>query len=260
MVRPLLALMLTPLLLAGCSATLKERNTELEGELELMEDRERKLQDRVHELEHDLDACDATVDRKAVREILEEVGVDTDVPLFAVLYTSEGAIRVQLFPDAAPRTVANFVGLAEGTQPWTHPRTGEVQEGTPLYRELLFHRVLPDYAIQTGDPMGLGTGGSGTTVPDEFSEDLLHDRPGVLSMANSGPNTSESQFFISLAPAPQLNGKHSAFGRVVEGMDVVQAIAAGPTGAVRPDRPNEEVTLHRVEIVRGEASPKAPAP
>jgi len=256
MIRLLVAMQLAPLLLAGCSATLKERNNELEAEQELVQDRERRLQEQIHELEHELDACEAAVDRKAVREVLAQVGVDPEAPLFAVLQTSMGPIRVQLFPDAAPRNVANFVGLAEGSIPWTDPHSGERHEGVPLYRELLFHRVLPGYAIQTGDPTGIGTGGSGESVPDEFSPAMPHDRPGVLSMANSGPDTAESQFFITLDAAPHLDAKHSAFGRVVEGMDVVKAIAAVPTGSLRPDRPDVDITLHRIEIVR-DAAPAA---
>jgi len=244
------ALLASLLLAAGCSATLKERNNELEEQLEDLEARSHLQVERILELEHEIDACMDAVDRKAATEVLAAAGVNPTRPLFATLHTSKGAIRIQLFPDLAPRTVANFVSLAEGTQAWTDPLSGEVREDTPLYDGVLFHRVLPEYVIQTGDPMGTGTGGSGHRIPDEFSEDLRHDRPGVVSMANSGPDTGESQFFVTLAAAPQLDGKHSAFGRVVQGMDVVEAISRVPTGAVRTERPNDDVVLQRVEIVR----------
>ncbi len=251
--------LLAPLLLAACSATLKEENVGLEAEIEQHRVTERQLQDQVLELEHELDECQAAVDRKQVREVLAAAGVELEQSLFAEFVTSLGSFRVQLFPDLAPRTVANFVGLAEGTQPWIDPVTEETREGQRFYDGLIFHRVLPDYVIQTGDPTGRGTEGSGTPIPDEFSAELLHDRPGVLSMANSGPNTGESQVFVTLVAAPQLDGKHSAFGRVVSGLDVVEAISSVPTGAARPDRPDEDVVLERVEIIRG-AAPAASAP
>jgi peptidyl-prolyl cis-trans isomerase A (cyclophilin A) len=167
--------------------------------------------------------------------------------LYATLNTNHGPIEVQLFPNHAPKTVKNFVGLAEGTQEWTHPKTGQ-KAAAKLYDGTVFHRVISGFMIQGGDPKGTGTGGPGYTIPDEFDPELRHDGPGILSMANAGPDTGGSQFFITLAATPWLDNRHSVFGRVVEGMDVVQAIGAVKTG--RGDRPVEEVRMERVRIER----------
>lgn len=146
--------------------------------------------------------------------------------LYAQFDTTKGKITVQLFFKRAPMTVGNFVGLAEGDLPWKHPGTGKSESG-PFYNGLVFHRVIDDFMVQGGDPLGRGTGGPGYSFPDEFHKDLIHDKPGMLSMANSGPNTNGSQFFITHVPTPWLDGKHTVFGTVVEGMDVVNAIKAG---------------------------------
>ena len=178
-----------------------------------------------------------------------------EAPLSAVLHTSLGDIEVELFADKAPMTVGNFVGLAEGTIPWTDPITGERKEGEPLYRGVKFHRVIQGFMIQCGDPKtredrpDWGTGGPGYRFDDEFDDTLRHDGPGIPSMANAGPGTNGSQFFITEVPTPHLDGRHSVFGRVVRGMDVVRAIAAVPTD--HRDRPREPVVLESVEIRRG---------
>jgi peptidyl-prolyl cis-trans isomerase A (cyclophilin A) len=164
---------------------------------------------------------------------------------FATLETTKGAIRVRLFPDTAPKTVENFVGLATGSRSWQDPKTGAEQQ-RPLYDGTIFHRVIPDFMIQGGDPLGTGTGGPGYSFEDEVSGPRRFDRPGYLAMANAGPNTNGSQFFITQVPTPWLDGKHTIFGEVVEGMEVVDAIAAvdrDPT-----DRPVEELRLERVTI------------
>jgi peptidyl-prolyl cis-trans isomerase A (cyclophilin A) len=160
-----------------------------------------------------------------------------------------GDIVVRLFDDKAPKTVANFVGLATGEKEWTDPRTGEKKKGVPLYSGTIFHRVIPNFMIQGGDPAGTGRGGPGYRFADEFSPDLKHNKPGILSMANSGPNTNGSQFFITHVPTPWLDGKHSVFGEVVKGQDVVNAMAAVPKGP--GDKPTKDIVLQEIVISRG---------
>jgi len=164
---------------------------------------------------------------------------------YATLVTSQGEVRVQLFEDTAPRTVTNFVDLATGSRAWRDPRSG-AEERSPLYDGTVFHRVIPQFMIQGGDPLGNGTGGPGYRFEDEVGGPHRFDRPGRLAMANAGPNTNGSQFFITQAPTPWLDGKHTIFGQVVTGMDVVEAIAA--TERDGQDRPLEEQRLERVLI------------
>jgi len=238
-------------LLPGCRPALLEERNDLRLKVEQLQDKLQTQEDRIHELEREIDGCQAEVDRKAVREVLAEVDVDPERPLFAVLETSEGTIRVELYPRKAPRTVASFVGLAEGSRPWTDPRTGEAIQGRPLFEDLLFHRVIEGYVIQTGDPLGDGTGTPGYTVPDEFDDDLWYSGSGMLGMANSGPDSNGSQFFITLDEARHLNDKHTLFGKVVGGMAVVEAISRVPVGASVRFRPDADVRLHRIVIQRG---------
>jgi peptidyl-prolyl cis-trans isomerase A (cyclophilin A) len=164
---------------------------------------------------------------------------------YATLKTSKGDIRVRLFPDTAPQTVENFVGLATGDRAWRDPRTGAEQR-RPLYDGTVFHRVIPDFMIQGGDPLGTGTGGPGYTFGDETGGPRRFDRPGYLAMANAGPDTNGSQFFITQVPTPWLDGKHTIFGEVVDGMQVVEAIATAPRDG--RDRPLEELRLEHVLI------------
>ena len=160
--------------------------------------------------------------------------------------TSEGSFTIRLFDEEAPNTVANFVGLVEGTKEWTDPKTGQKAK-RPYYDGLIFHRVIDGFMIQGGDPLGTGTGGPGYKFADEFSAKLRHTKPGILSMANSGPNTNGSQFFITLAATPWLDNKHSVFGEVSAGMDVVQKIGRAPTS--KPgDRPLKPITIQTVRI------------
>jgi peptidyl-prolyl cis-trans isomerase A (cyclophilin A) len=170
--------------------------------------------------------------------------------LFATVRTNHGDIEVRLLPNHAPKTVANFVELAEGTREWTDPRTGEKAK-SPLYDGTVFHRVISGFMIQGGDPLGTGTGGPGYQFADEFHPDLHFDRPYLLAMANSGPGTNGSQFFITVAPTAWLNRKHSIFGEVVDpaGRKVVDAIAAAPVTPSN-DRPVEDVVIESVRITR----------
>jgi peptidyl-prolyl cis-trans isomerase A (cyclophilin A) len=163
---------------------------------------------------------------------------------FATLKTSLGDIRVKLMPEHAPKTVANFVELATGKRTWNDPKTGK-ERNDALYDGTIFHRVIKDFMIQGGDPLGTGTGGPGYKFEDEVKGGPSFDRPGLLAMANSGPNTNGSQFFITEVPTTWLTGKHTIFGEVVDGFDVVQQIAASKT---RNDRPDPTVTLDTVEI------------
>jgi peptidyl-prolyl cis-trans isomerase A (cyclophilin A) len=146
-------------------------------------------------------------------------------PVYATLKTSMGDIVIQLFEDKAPKTVANFIGLASGTKEWTDPKTGEKVK-RPLYNGTIFHRVIPGFMIQGGDPLGNGTGGPGYKFGSEFSQSVTHSMPGMLSMANAGQGTDGSQFFLTFVPTPFLDGKHSVFGKVVEGMDNLKKLEA----------------------------------
>src|SRR6187455_2430904 len=165
----------------------------------------------------------------------------------ATFDTSEGTFKVKLFDDKAPNTVANFVGLAEGTKEWTDPKTGK-KVTRPFYNGLIFHRVIAGFMIQGGDPLGTGVGGPGFKFADEFHPKLRHTKAGLLSMANAGPGTNGSQFFITLAPTPHLDNRHSVFGEVVSGLDVVKKIGSVPTG--RQDRPVTPVVMNKVTIER----------
>ncbi len=167
--------------------------------------------------------------------------------LYAQFTTTEGNFTVRLFDQEAPRTVENFVGLAEGTKTWTDPGTHQ-KVTRPYYNGTIFHRVIDGFMIQGGDPLGQGIGGPGFTFPDEFHPQLRHGKAGILSMANRGPNTNGGQFFITLAPTPHLDNRHAVFGEVVDGMDVVQKIGRTATGD--RDRPIKDVVIEKVTIER----------
>jgi peptidyl-prolyl cis-trans isomerase A (cyclophilin A) len=168
----------------------------------------------------------------------------------ATLRTNRGTVVVRLFPDQAPKTVRNFVELAEGSREWTDPATRQKSQAK-LYDGTIFHRVIPDFMIQGGDPLGTGTGGPGYKFADEFHPDLSFDRPYLLAMANAGPGTNGSQFFITTVPTPWLNGKHTIFGEVIEGSNVVDEISRAQTS--RGDRPVQDVVLESVEIGRSDS-------
>ncbi len=171
-------------------------------------------------------------------------------PLSATLHTNHGDVVVRLFPDHAPKTVENFVGLAEGTKEWLDPATGQVAT-RPFFDGITIHRIISNFMIQGGDPLGTGTGGPGYTFEDEFHPDLRFDKPYLLAMANAGPGTNGSQFFITVVPTDWLNRKHTIFGEVADeaGQKVIDAIAAVPTDGF--DRPVEPVVIEKVTIDRG---------
>jgi peptidyl-prolyl cis-trans isomerase A (cyclophilin A) len=166
----------------------------------------------------------------------------------ATLHTTAGDVRVELFGDHAPKTVKNFVDLATGAREWTHPETG-AKTSDPLYDGTIFHRVIAGFMIQGGDPLGQGFGGPGYKFADEFHPELAFDRPYLFAMANSGPGTNGSQFFLTTVPTPWLTGKHTIFGRVIDGADVVDKISRVQT--VPGDRPVQDVVLQSVTFNRG---------
>jgi peptidyl-prolyl cis-trans isomerase A (cyclophilin A) len=169
------------------------------------------------------------------------------VELKATFETTLGSIEVKLFSKAAPETVKNFVGLATGEKEWTHPATQAKMKETPLYDGTLFHRCIKDFMVQGGDPLGRGTGGPGYKFADEFQSGLRFDKVGLLAMANAGPGTNGSQFFITAAPTPWLNNKHTIFGEVTAGLELVTRIANDiPKGA--QDRPKTDVVITKLTI------------
>jgi len=176
--------------------------------------------------------------------------------VYATLDTSLGQIVCELYPQIAPMTVRNFVGLANGEQPWEDPKTQEIVK-RPLYNGTIFHRVIPGFMIQGGDPTGTGAGDPGFVIPDEFAPTLKFDAPGRLAMANAGPKTGNCQFFITEVPTPHLNGLHTIFGQVVEGQDLVSKIARVPRDG--NDKPRTPVKIVSITFQReGPAPPNAP--
>ena len=174
---------------------------------------------------------------------------DLDPGLYAHFDTTAGEFTVELFQKKAPKTAGNFVNLATGRQDWRHPVTGEIHKDTPYYDGIIFHRVIPEFMIQTGDPGGTGSGGPGYTIADEFGEGLRHGREGVVSMANKNvPNSGSAQFFITLASTRQLDGKHAIFGRVAKGIGIIRRI--GQVRVDMRDKPVRDVTINKVTILR----------
>jgi peptidyl-prolyl cis-trans isomerase A (cyclophilin A) len=167
--------------------------------------------------------------------------------LYATFDTTEGKVVVRLFPKDAPKTVENFVGLATGEKEWTHPATDAKQVNKPLYDGTIFHRCIPQFMVQGGDPLGKGFGGPGYKFEDEFGSGRKFDRKGLLAMANAGPNTNGSQFFITVVPTGHLNNRHTIFGEVIEGQEVVDRLANElPKDA--NDRPKKDVVINKLSI------------
>ena len=241
-------LLLIPFALIGCSnPELEAENQALKDEVSKLKtdqkaaDRENeKLSSKVRSLESEL----ASIKSAAV---YAELGIEAGAKLGATFHTSMGEIACELWPDVAPITVQNFVGLAEGSKEWKDKKSGE-KTSRPLYSGTIFHRVIPKFMIQGGDPEGAGTGGPGYRFEDETTAEVTFDKPGLLAMANAGPNTNGSQFFITDRSTPShLNGKHTIFG-ACENLDVVEAIATVPQG--KRNKPTDDVVLKRVEIRR----------
>jgi peptidyl-prolyl cis-trans isomerase A (cyclophilin A) len=225
---------------------LEEKNATLDRNLKAAEQAKRGLEQRLAQAQKPPATPKMTID-----DASKALGVKPGEKLFATFETSMGTLSAELFWEKAPVTVLNFVQLAEGTKEWTDPRTNEKVK-KPLYNGTIFHRVIPDFMIQGGDPLGQGTGGPGYRFDDEFHPELRHVGPGVLSMANSGRNTNGSQFFITEKDTPWLDDRHSVFGKVIEGQDLIPKItrvekADGPQGS----KPKVDVVLKKVTIGRG---------
>src|SRR5215469_10952899 len=177
----------------------------------------------------------------------------------AILHTTAGDMKCELFPDKTPKTVANFAGLAQGTKDWKNPTTGQMVHGKPLYDGVIFHRVIPQFMIQTGDPSGSGAGDVGFEFENEPRPDLLYDRPGRMGMANRGPNTNSSQFFITEVPYPSLNGGYTIFGQCDDAaVELVKQIAR--MGRDPNDKPFRPIKINHITIVKaGATAAKKPA-
>ncbi len=169
--------------------------------------------------------------------------------LYAVINTNMGVIKAELFWEKVPNTVMNFASLATGKIEWKNPKKNGEKEKSALYSGTIFHRVIKGFMIQGGDPEGTGMGGPGYKFNDEFDPSLKHDKAGILSMANAGPNTNGSQFFITEGPTPHLDNRHSVFGVVTEGLEVVNKIASVPTGP--NDKPITDVKIEKIDIING---------
>jgi peptidyl-prolyl cis-trans isomerase A (cyclophilin A) len=194
-----------------------------------------------------MEAAPTNTESQQIGSSLKGEGMTRASGTYAVFETSQGNIVVRLLDKEAPKTVANFVGLAEGTKEFTNEKSGQ-KEKRPFYDGLIFHRVIPNFMIQGGCPQGSGMGGPGYKFADEFHPSLKHNKPGKLSMANAGPGTNGSQFFITVAATPWLDNKHTIFGEVVEGQDIADKISKLPRDS--SDRPRTPVTMNKVRIER----------
>ena len=246
-----LLLMTTALMaLVGCgpSAEVQREIEALKAESQRLAVQNASLEEENGTLSSEVRRLQADVQRLRKREVLMRLGIEEGQAITAQRETSVGTITCALLAEQAPQTVLNFVELAEGTREWTDPRTGRAMK-RPLYDGTIFHRVIPGFMIQGGDPLGNGTGGPGYKFADEVGAGLSFDAPNLLAMANSGPNTNGSQFFITDRSQPShLDGKHTIFGRC-EDADVVQKIADSERGP--RDKPVTDIVLERVRIIRG---------
>ena len=244
------------LALAGCKSeelvtqvgALNAENGRLRDELSKAQTEAARLRNDMARKDAELAEFKRQVDQRKAAEMASALGVKPGEKLYATFKTSMGDMVAELYWDKVPMTVTNFVGLAEGTKEWTDPRTGKPSHA-PLYDGTIFHRVISNFMIQGGDPLGNGTGGPGYRFADEFHPDLRHTAPGVLSMANSGPGTNGSQFFITEKATPWLDNRHTVFGQVIEGVDLVGKMTRVEKGA--GDKPSQDVVLQKVLIGRG---------
>jgi peptidyl-prolyl cis-trans isomerase A (cyclophilin A) len=242
-----LALLFGGLVGCGPDAALVAEKDKLAKRVTDMEKEKARLEKEADSLHAQVQQLKSELGRVQKGELLREVGVEPGTKLSATLDTNLGQITCALFPDKAPKTVANFVGLAEGSREWTDPKSGQKVK-RPLYDGTIFHRVIPTFMIQGGDPMGTGMGGPGYEFEDETDNGLGFTEGGQLAMANAGPNTNGSQFFITDRAAPDyLNGKHTIFG-MCGNLDVVKAIADTPKGP--NDRPEKDVVIKHISITR----------
>lgn len=198
-----------------------------------------------------IDKTVKTEKKETVKETKKEaktapVKIKKGKTVFATFETNKGTFKAKLFPDKAPKTVENFIALAEGKKKWTDPKSG-TQVEKPLYSGTIFHRVIPKFMIQGGDPQGTGTGGPGYQFGDEFDPSLSFDKVGLLAMANAGPGTNGSQFFVTVEKTPWLNNHHTIFGEVISGYDVVETISKVPADP-RSNKPNDDVVLKSIKI------------
>jgi len=239
--------MLWMLLSCGPPAELVAERDQLEARVSALEANLKTTEQERDAWKSRAETLQDRLDDQRVRETLVRLGLEGDEGLGATLETSMGTIHCVLWPDKAPITVLNFVELAEGSRSWRDPRTG-LDVDRRLYDGTVFHRVIPNFMIQGGDPLGNGTGGPGYKFEDEIVSGLVFDRPGLLAMANAGPNTNGSQFFVTEAAQPGLNGKHTIFGECEE-LDLVREITRVDRDSM--DKPLEPVTLKRVTISRG---------
>ena len=237
----------------GDQAALEDQISTMSEQLEEAEREAANLAQQVESERAGASASAMAADRLAAENsalrnasVLDGLGVSQGDTLVAEFETSKGNISCNLFYEQSPRTVLNFVELAEGTREWQDPRTG-MRQTTPLYNGTIFHRVIPGFMIQGGDPVGNGTGGPGYRFPDEVNNGLTFDRPGLLAMANSGPNTNGSQFFITEGTPSHLTGRHTIFGECTP-MELIRTIGAVNTGA--RNKPLEDVVLQNVRIDR----------
>lgn len=249
----LLALVVVQIFSSACAnAQLEEKLASLEKEktacaqqqAELRKDKDRLTQE-LRLAQSKVAQLEAAQKAQSSSSAENTLGLKPGQKLYATIETSMGNMVVELYWDKAPRTVENFVALAEGKKEWLDPKTSE-RIKKPLYSGTLFHRVIPGFMIQGGDPLGTGTGGPGYKFEDEFSPDLKHDGPGILSMANSGPNTNGSQFFITEKATPWLDNRHTIFGRIIDNVDLVGRIARVPRGS--NDKPNVDVIIKGIKI------------
>ena len=234
--------------LGQCNAKIAKLSGTVQEKIRL-ETENARLRAQVEALRTDRKA-DKDIDEKLVSETADLLGISPDQKLYATFVTSKGRIVTELYWRRAPRTVTNFVQLAEGKKEWTDTRDGK-RKRVPFYDGTIFHRVIPNFMIQGGDPLGTGVGGPGYQFKDEFHPSLRHGEAGILSMANAGPNTNGSQFFITETATPMLDRKHSVFGKVVENLPIVGVIARVKKSENSPERPDPPVVLKRVRIGRG---------
>jgi peptidyl-prolyl cis-trans isomerase A (cyclophilin A) len=226
---------------------LEEKNAALDRDLKAAKQAERGLEQRLAQAQK----APPSTPKLSIEDASKALGVKPGEKIFATFETSMGTLVAEIYWEKAPATALNFVQLAEGTKEWTDPKSNQKVK-RPLYDGTIFHRVIPDFMIQGGDPAGTGAGGPGYRFDDEFTPDLRHVGPGILSMANSGRNTNGSQFFITEKDTPWLDDRHSVFGKMIEGLDLIPKITRveksdGPKGS----KPKVDVVLKKVTIGRG---------